>query len=72
MHLLTNMRMVCDSSYLIDKETHHSPKLVELRDILIEKLAIKTTNRKVIIFSEWVIMLKIIGDMLQKKALQKL
>jgi len=69
MHLLTNMRMVCDSSYLIDKETHHSPKLVELRDILIEKLAIKTTNRKVIIFSEWVIMLKIIGDMLTKEGI---
>ena len=69
MHLLTNMRMVCDSSYLIDKETHHSPKLVELRDILIEKLAIKTNNRKVIIFSEWVTMLKLIGDMLTKEGI---
>ena len=67
MHLLTNMRMVCNSTYLIDKETHHSPKLVELKDILLEKLAIKTTPTKIIIFSEWVTMLAIIGDMLKKE-----
>ncbi len=69
MHLLTNMRMVCDSSYLIDKETHHSPKLIELKDILIEKLDIKNSNRKIIIFSEWVIMLNLIGDMLKKEGI---
>lgn len=67
MHLLTNMRMVCDSSYLIDKETHCSPKLIELKDILIEKLDVKNTDRKIIIFSEWVTMLRIIGDMLKKE-----
>mgnify|MGYP003673971905 FL=1 len=67
MHLLTNMRMVCNSTYLIDKETHHSPKLVELKDILLEKLAIKTTPTKIIIFSEWVTMLAIIGDMLKRE-----
>ena len=67
MHLLTNMRMVCDSSYLIDKETNHSPKLIELKDILLEKLDLKNTDRKIIIFSEWVIMLKIIGEMLEKE-----
>ena len=67
MHLLTNMRMVCDSSYLIDKETHHAPKLIELKDILIEKLDIKNSNRKIIIFSEWVTMLGLIGNMLKKE-----
>ena len=46
MHLLTNMRMVCDSTYLIDKETHHSPKLIELKDILIEQLDIKNGCKK--------------------------
>jgi len=69
MHLLTNMRMVCDSSYLIDKETHNSPKLEELKDILINKLAIKKTDRKIIIFSEWVTMLKLIGEMLEKEGI---
>ncbi len=70
MLLLTNMRMVCDSTYLIDKHTHHSPKLAELRDILIERLGIKqNNNRKVIIFSEWVTMLNLIGDLLKKEGL---
>ncbi len=69
MHLLTNMRMVCNSTYLIDKETHNSPKLVELKHILIEKLDILNTNRKVIIFSEWVTMLNIIGDMLKEEGI---
>jgi SNF2 family DNA or RNA helicase len=67
MHLLTNMRMVCDSSYLIDKQSQHSPKLIELRDILVEQLDIKNSQRKIIIFSEWVTMLKLIGDMLKKE-----
>lgn len=67
MHLLTNMRMVCDSTYLIDKETHISPKMVELKDILIEKLDIKNNKRKIIVFSEWVTMLNLIGKMLEKE-----
>ena len=69
MLLLTNMRMVCDSSYLIDKCSNHSPKLIELREILVERLNIKRTNRKVIIFSEWVTMLKLIGEMLKEEGL---
>ncbi len=69
MLLLTNMRMVCDSSYLIDKCSDHSPKLIELREILVERLNIKRTNRKVIIFSEWVTMLKLIGEMLKEEGL---
>lgn len=67
MHLLTNMRMVCDSSYLIDKETHHSPKLVELKEILLERLDLKNNKRKIIIFSEWVTMLGLIEEMLTKE-----
>ncbi|MEL6133947.1 MAG: SNF2-related protein, partial [Bacteroidota bacterium] len=38
MMLLNQMRMVCDSTFLIDQETHGSPKLIELRYILLEKL----------------------------------
>jgi len=69
MLLLGNMRMVCDSTYLIDKQTHHSPKLVELNHILLEKLDLKNTGRKVIIFSEWVTMLNLIADNLKKEGL---
>jgi superfamily II DNA/RNA helicase len=59
--------MVCDSSFLIDEKTRDSPKLLELEDILFEKLDIKNNNRKVIIFSEWIRMHKLIGEMLRKR-----
>ncbi len=64
--LLTNMRMVCDSTYLIDEETNVSPKMEELQDILFNKLDLQNTNRKVIIFSEWVKVHKLLGQMLRK------
>lgn len=68
--ILTSMRMVCDSTFLIDKETNHSPKLEELETILLEKLNIKNRKRKVIIFSEWKTMLHIIGKMLNTIGIQ--
>lgn len=63
--LLGNMRMVCDSTYLIDKETNSSPKLHELRYALEEQMQIKKGGRKIIIFSEWVTMLGLIGELLR-------
>jgi len=66
MLLLTNMRMVCDSSYLIDDETNESPKLDELKYMLLEKLYIKNNKHKVIIFSEWIKVHKLIGEMLRE------
>jgi superfamily II DNA or RNA helicase len=64
--LLTSMRMVCDSTFLIDKETHFSPKLSELEEILAEKLDILRTRHKVLIFSEWKTMLGLIEKLLQR------
>jgi len=66
MLLMSNMRMVCDSTFLIDKESHVSPKLHELKHILLEKLDLKNNQKKVIIFSEWVTMLQLIGKMLHE------
>jgi len=65
MLLLANMRMVCDSTYLIDDETNESPKLEELKHILLEKLDVQNTDRKIIIFSEWIKVHKLIGKMLR-------
>jgi len=64
--LLANMRMVCNSTYLVDKETNESPKLEELKYILLNKLDVQNTNQKIIIFSEWVKMHKLIGKMLRE------
>ncbi len=62
--ILLCMRMVCNSTYLIDKNTNISPKLVELVSILRE-LVIEG-NRKVVIFSEWTTMTYLIGKVLSE------
>jgi SNF2 family DNA or RNA helicase len=64
--LLANMRMVCDSTYLIDEKTNISPKMEELKSILLEEFDLRNTERKVIIFSEWVKVHKLIGQMLRE------
>ena len=66
MLLLSRMRMVCDSTYLIDQETNISPKLTELQHILVDQLNLTNSNKKVIIFSEWVRMNGLIGKLLRK------
>ncbi len=48
---IQNMRMLCNSTFLYDKETNVSPKLVEFREI-IRELAVEE-NRKVVVFSEY-------------------
>ena len=64
--LLCNMRMVCDSTYLIDEETNVSPKMDELKNILFDQFDLRNTDRKIIIFSEWVKVHKLIGQMLRE------
>ncbi len=66
MNLLTQMRMVCNSTFLIDKKTNFSPKLSELRRVLIDKLDLKNSKRKIIIFSEWTRMHMLIGEVLRE------
>jgi SNF2 family DNA or RNA helicase len=48
---IQNMRMLCNSTFLFDKETNFSPKLEEFREI-IRELAIEE-KRKVVVFSEY-------------------
>ncbi len=62
--LLLRMRRVCDSTYLIDRETSISPKLNELAGI-IDELVLQN-GRKVVIFSEWTTMTFLIGKQLSK------
>jgi hypothetical protein len=64
--LLTNMRMVCDSTYLIDDTTSESPKMEILKEILFEKIDLHHSDRKIIIFSEWVKVHKLIGQILRE------
>lgn len=48
---LQNMRMACNSTYLLDKETDHSTKMDECRLLLDDIL--ETPDNKVVIFSQW-------------------
>ncbi len=69
--LLTSMRMTCNSTYLIDDELpQQSPKLDELEHILIEKLDVRNTSCKIIIFSEWHKTHHLISEMLKKHDLK--
>lgn len=65
--LLLKMRQVCNSTYLIDRETNLSPKLEELSNILAE--LIEQNGRKVVIFSEWTTMTMLIGKNLSRKSI---
>jgi superfamily II DNA or RNA helicase len=49
---LQNMRMSCDSTYLLDQKTDHSTKPDELAQLLEE--AFEESDAKVVIFSQWV------------------
>jgi superfamily II DNA or RNA helicase len=51
MAALQNMRMVCDSTYLLDPRENHGTKIPELLRVLEE--ALEEPDVKVVIFSQW-------------------
>jgi SNF2 family DNA or RNA helicase len=51
MSSLNMMRMVCNSTYILDQETNYQTKLDELFNILEEIIA--TSDEKIVIFSQW-------------------
>jgi hypothetical protein len=64
---LQNMRMLCNSTFLFDKQTNHSPKLEEFREI-VRELAVEE-GRKVVVFSEYERMTHLAGKELEKLGL---
>jgi superfamily II DNA or RNA helicase/predicted nucleic acid-binding Zn finger protein len=48
---IQNMRMLCNSTFLFDKRTHHSPKLKEFREIMAD--VVQGEGRKAVVFSEF-------------------
>ncbi len=61
---IQNMRMLCNSTFLFDKQTHHSPKLQEFREIMTD-LA-QEEDHKVVVFSEFERMTHLAGEELGK------
>jgi SNF2 family DNA or RNA helicase len=61
---IANMRMLCDSTFLFDKQTNVSPKLEELAELLPEVLA--SGPHKAVIFSQWEMMLRKTAELLDR------
>jgi len=59
------MRMLCDTPYILDQELKESPKLDELMPILDD--IFEDESKKIIIFSEWERMLRLLLERLDAK-----
>jgi SNF2 family DNA or RNA helicase len=62
---LNMMRMVSDSTYIIDQKTNHQTKLDELQNILEEIMCMP--GEKVVIFSQWERMTRLVANILTEK-----
>jgi superfamily II DNA or RNA helicase len=61
---LAMMRMVCDTTYILDPKERDCPKLVELETILTE--CRDNEGVKAIVFSEWERMLELVRELCQR------
>ena len=61
---IQNMRMLCNSTFLFDKQTHHSPKLQEFREIMTD--VVLEEDRKAVVFSEFERMTHLASEELRK------
>lgn len=64
---LNMMRMVSDTTYIMDQETNYQTKLDELQNILSEILELP--DEKVVIFSQWERMTRLVADILKQKSI---
>jgi len=64
---ILRMRMICNSTFLVDRETQVSPKLRELSSIIDEVVA--QNLRKTVIISEWTAMTYLIARHLSEAAI---
>ncbi len=62
---LNCMRMVCDSTYILDQQTRFDTKISELMAILDD--VINTDSEKVVIFSQWERMTRLVAGELQAR-----
>ncbi len=66
--LLSQMRMVCDSTYILDQKTRFDTKIDELMNVLEEFF--EETDEKVVIFSQWERMTRLVAAELDEKSIQ--
>ena len=61
---LNCMRMVCDSTYILNQNTNHGNKIAELKELLFELL--QNEDNKIVVFSQWKRMFELIIKELKK------
>lgn len=64
---LGQMRMVCDSTYILDQRSRYDTKVAEAVQLV--KDAIDNGNEKVVIFSQWERMTRIVGEELEREGI---
>lgn len=62
--LLSQMRMVCDSTYIIDQKTRNDTKVDEVANII--RNVVEDGNDKIVIFSQWERMTRLIAKEMDK------
>ena len=65
--LLSQMRMICDSTYILDQKTRFDTKIDETMNILDNILA--NEEEKVVIFSQWERMTRLVAKELEKRSI---
>lgn len=64
---LNLMRMVCDSTYILDQQTRHDTKIGELMNILDEYF--EGNEEKVVVFSQWERMTRLVARELDERGI---
>lgn len=67
MTLLSTMRMVCDSTFVLDQKTRHDTKVEEVLNIVGD--VIDSGDEKIVIFSQWERMQRVVASELQVKGI---
>ena len=62
--LLSQIRMVCDSTYILDQETRYDTKVDETMNII--RNVVESGNEKVVVFSQWERMTRLVASELDK------
>ncbi len=65
---LNLMRMVCDSSYIVDQQTRYDTKINEVMNILDE--ALSSGEEKAVVFSQWERMTRLIAAELTERGIE--
>lgn len=65
--LLNQMRMVCDSTFILDQESRHDTKVEEVMNIIDE--VISEGEEKLVIFSQWERMTRLVAQELDSRGI---